>query len=246
MPERLLNQECCSQIGGIWTNGIITIIDGNNTYTINDTKGQNLAQSLGQQYYCSSCSNSLKIFNGQVTINPNGMLSEICCEDYGYNYSTTDGKCYTCPLLNQITIGYDSEIPPTNIYPYGEVYSVEYLQINGENLSSACCQKYFQTEKEGYYLPYSANFGYVNPPDPNITDTNGNGFRCYKCPPSTEISSEAGFNFNINNTILNGTYRELQFLNNSIESQNCCLKVKLLSGFPTIFENGKCYIENFN
>jgi hypothetical protein len=114
MAERLLNQDCCSQIGGYWTNGVITIIDGTNTYTINDTKGITLAQSFGETNYCSSCPPQLKVFNGEVTNNPTGLLTEICCEDYGFNYGVNDGKCYTCPSYNPANIINDN----TNVVIY--------------------------------------------------------------------------------------------------------------------------------
>lgn len=237
MAVTLLNQNCCTQVNGYWTNGQITVQDGTN---FTDTVGLGFAQSYGANTYCSQCPTSLKYNNGEITTSSSVLLTQKCCQNYNFNYDNTNSKCYTCPSSTQVTIGYEPGFDPLNIYPYGNVYLIEYLQIGGQNLSSACCQKYNQTENEGYYLPYSTTFGYVNPPDPSMP-----GYRCYKCPPSTEISGAAGFNFNGGDTILNGTYQELQFLNNSIKSSNCCLRVKLFSGFLTVFQNGKCYIETF-
>ncbi len=242
MAVTLLNQNCCTQVTGYWTNGQITVQDGTN---FTDTVGLGFAQSYGANTYCSQCPTSLKYDNGEITTSSSVLLTQKCCQNYNFNYDNTNGKCYTCPSPSQVTIGYEQNFinsggEPLNISPYGDVYQIEYLQKNGQNLSSACCQKYYQTENEGYYLPYSATYGYVNPIDPTYP-----GYRCYKCPPSNEISLAAGFNFNSNDTILNGTYQELQFLNNSIESENCCLRVKLISGLTTRFQNGKCYIQTF-
>lgn len=154
MAERLLNQDCCSQIGGYWTNGVITIIDGTNTYTINDTKGITLAQSFGETNYCSSCPLQLKVFNGQVTINPTGNLTEVCCEDYGFNYGVNDGKCYTCPSYNPANIINDNTniviyAPPPN--GYGNDLASFYNTNVNYYVTSAGYMTYTTTTSGPYY-----------------------------------------------------------------------------------------------
>jgi hypothetical protein len=202
MAERLLNEDCCSQVGGHWTNGTITVIDGNNSYTFTDSIGLSFAQSLGQNNYCSNCATTLKKFNSEIVIEPGaGLLNQECCEHYGFSYDITNYRCYACPNYTPATPNTDNinevvVIPGENAYAtlvssyYPPNNPVPYLALllnNSKDLSQACCNKINESTGLGYFYSLSDyDISYTDPTNPGYISTLQPGTkveRCYQCPP---------------------------------------------------------------
>jgi hypothetical protein len=241
----LLNQECCSQVGGYWTNGTITVVGGQN---FQDNVGLSFVNSLnlGLQSYCSNCPTNLQYSGDEVITHPGGMtLTENCCRDYGLTYDTSNSKCYKSCQTTDLQEVYDPNYqPPTPIGPsYDPVEYVIYLKdSNGQDLSTTCCSNLYQTTGEGYVIP--DNFY-------DITSTNfvPNTYRCHKCPPAAGeldylyIGYQLGVDtITVTGTVYDGIYTELLYMGQSIKTEECCFPRLLTTGTQVKFQNNKCYI----
>jgi len=237
----LLNQECCSQVGGYWTNGTITVVGGQN---FQDNVGLSFVNSLnlGLQSYCSNCPTNLQYSGDEVITYPGGMtLTENCCRDYGLTYNTNNAKCYKSCQTTDLQEVYDPVYqPPILIGPsYNPVEYVIYLKdSNGQDLSTTCCSNLYQITGEGYVIP--DNFY-------DITSINfvPSTYKCHKCPPAAgDDYLSVGYQYGTETiTLQSGTYTEILYIGQSIKTEECCFPRLLSIGVVEVtFQNNKCYL----
>jgi hypothetical protein len=240
----LINQECCSQKNGYWTNGTITVVGGTN---FQDTVGISFVNSLGlgPQPYCSNCPVNLQYIGEEVLTYPgNENLSQKCCIDYNLTYNSSNSKCYKACQITGLQEVFDpnySEVPIGSSYD-PEPYVIYLKDSNGQDLSTTCCSNLYGLTGEGYVTPN--NFY-------DITSTGfvAEGYKCHKCPPAAgeldylSVGYQLGTNtITVTGTLYDGVYTELLYLGQSIKTEECCFPRLLSTGLRVNFQNNKCYI----
>ena len=205
----LISYDCCSTVGGTWTDGTITI--SSSMGTIQDNLGLSYANGLGLNSYCTSCPTNIMFVDDCVTtpnlcvsIVKDGLtntdLTQQCCTDYGYTWNSNTNKCYVCPTV----------VNNGGSYPY------TITTLNGGILPQNCCES-----QGGWYgLPQLSNsVGEIYNPKTNA---------CYQCPPlyyyTSESSTAATQNINYSIIFLNtqqGLGGEVVYNGQSL-SQQCC------------------------
>lgn len=170
----LLSQECCIS-PYYWYDGTgIRIYNNLGTYkTQVDTVG--VTQASPSNSFCSQCPTSITTNNqGDIVnyFNQTEGLNAQCCQDYGFTYNSSTGKCSQCPTptINSIVAPYEIIFPSTlteiescciknNGYYYNfnslvnkcwscpplTSYNISqdgFITIDGLNVSPSCCTSY--------------------------------------------------------------------------------------------------------
>lgn len=192
----ITSSDCCTSLGGIWTDGTVNIAS---VGTMQDYHATSYVNQFGLKQYCTNCPTEIMFVEDCTTLPCNSIvkeglsgadLSQQCCTDYGFTWN--NNKCYVCPAV----------VNTSSVYPY------TITNLNDSNLTEYCC-----SEKGGWYgLPQLLN-DVGEPYNPGVK-------KCYQCPPTYyyPIESSTTAVQNTNYSIING---EVLYGGLSL-SQTCC------------------------
>lgn len=231
--------KCCDTMGYYWgssytvrnisgttSNGpFISNITDSDIYSIMDDGNNQII--LDKTKYCSQCpfdiivDSNLLLFDSNLT-----PLSENCCNSLGFNYTTSG--CSYCPntILTDTTlnISYTTYSGGTYVTLSLPVTFPQYVDINGSQVSSQCCESL-----GGYFYTGDVPFPVI-------------GQFCSQCPIPTPIDIVPN-NLNVRPVVIGSTnYNELYYVpTNTSLSETCC---SLLANYygTTEFINNKCFL----